>query len=596
MKDLIKYKEKHGDCNVPWSYKDRELFTWVCLQRQQYKFRQDKKDSDMTLKRIKRLDDIGFVWNAQDYQWNTKFQEFAEIQKTTGWNNDNKKRSLINWAHSQRSQYLRLLNGKQSRLTTNRKKLLDGVNFQQFAPIRINNKAKGNWEHFFTLLEQYLKANSTLSKGEIKLIPNSALKKWFIYQVRLYNLYKKSGKTKLLTSDQIAALESINISTVQPYHYDPMFYSLTKFKIQHGSSYCPYTVDPKLHLWQKQISRKYHKNSSSLYINEIHALKHFFAISDSKEWFSMLYQCEEYLNKVAKAAKRSVSQLTEQRHDYELLEWMQKQTTLFDRSPDKFSVEEVCMLNDIGLINVPPNYYDNNEAIDKSKKARSEKEDTNLAYSIAAKMKLDFAAQNTPKINEDAYWEIMFAQYQEYKQGLLGTSVKNTNNFDDSVQQNISNSATLKNNPELVAWQSEQRKEFILYKQGLASKLNSERIEKMELFGFAWDIEEEVWMRKYRELADYTKKTGHCFVPHWYPSNPSLGHWVHAQLKQMQLWKQRRKGSITAEEKDNDEFKESDDGISNEIKESESKLTKERVRLLEEVGLFTEIGRDRKAN
>ena len=57
---LKKYKKKHGDCNVPrhWT-ENKQLATWVSNHRANYKKGQLDKD------KIKRLDDIGFVWRIR---------------------------------------------------------------------------------------------------------------------------------------------------------------------------------------------------------------------------------------------------------------------------------------------------------------------------------------------------------------------------------------------------------------------------------------------------------------------------------------------------------------------------------------------------
>jgi hypothetical protein len=55
---LRKYKEDHGDCNVPSNWEgNKHLANWVSTQRTNYKNKQLGND------RIRRLEDIGFMWN-----------------------------------------------------------------------------------------------------------------------------------------------------------------------------------------------------------------------------------------------------------------------------------------------------------------------------------------------------------------------------------------------------------------------------------------------------------------------------------------------------------------------------------------------------
>jgi hypothetical protein len=67
MYELLKeYKEEYGDCNVPdkYIYKDEKLGNWVGWQRKVI-----NKDINNIDERIKKLNEIGFVWDIRDYQW-----------------------------------------------------------------------------------------------------------------------------------------------------------------------------------------------------------------------------------------------------------------------------------------------------------------------------------------------------------------------------------------------------------------------------------------------------------------------------------------------------------------------------------------------
>jgi len=61
---LQQYKSVKGDCEVPRSHKvgDVNLGTWVSNQRQQYKLFQKGQPSQMTDKRIQRLNSLDFAW------------------------------------------------------------------------------------------------------------------------------------------------------------------------------------------------------------------------------------------------------------------------------------------------------------------------------------------------------------------------------------------------------------------------------------------------------------------------------------------------------------------------------------------------------
>ncbi|MDB4686088.1 Helicase associated domain protein [Akkermansiaceae bacterium] len=59
FKLLVSYKREYGDCLVPNDFKDKQLYNWILNQRQR------KKAGKLDLKKVKRLDEIGFVWDAR---------------------------------------------------------------------------------------------------------------------------------------------------------------------------------------------------------------------------------------------------------------------------------------------------------------------------------------------------------------------------------------------------------------------------------------------------------------------------------------------------------------------------------------------------
>ena len=68
LQELLDYKKDHGDCLVPVGFKkNRQLSNWVSTQRQEWKQLKKGQFSRMTQERIKILNDVGFVWEAQRY-------------------------------------------------------------------------------------------------------------------------------------------------------------------------------------------------------------------------------------------------------------------------------------------------------------------------------------------------------------------------------------------------------------------------------------------------------------------------------------------------------------------------------------------------
>jgi superfamily II DNA or RNA helicase len=75
---LRKYKEREGDCRVPHAYKENGhgLGQWVLAQRQQ-------KDT-LSEDRRRRLDDLGFLWNPLEVDWEEGFNYLTIYQEREG--------------------------------------------------------------------------------------------------------------------------------------------------------------------------------------------------------------------------------------------------------------------------------------------------------------------------------------------------------------------------------------------------------------------------------------------------------------------------------------------------------------------------------
>jgi superfamily II DNA or RNA helicase len=75
---LVKFKEREGHCRVPHSHieSDYGLGTWVSNQR--------ADANKMTPDREKRLDQLGFVWNARTANWEDGFAALVKFKEREG--------------------------------------------------------------------------------------------------------------------------------------------------------------------------------------------------------------------------------------------------------------------------------------------------------------------------------------------------------------------------------------------------------------------------------------------------------------------------------------------------------------------------------
>jgi hypothetical protein len=82
-RELIAYRDRHGDCCVPISYENRKLANWVSNVRKSYNLKRAKKMSKLTNDEIAQLNEIGFVWNRWDYEYQKQLQKDPSIRRST---------------------------------------------------------------------------------------------------------------------------------------------------------------------------------------------------------------------------------------------------------------------------------------------------------------------------------------------------------------------------------------------------------------------------------------------------------------------------------------------------------------------------------
>ena len=125
---IKKYKERFGHCNVPkkWT-EDKSLGKWVSWQREAY------KNKTLEKKRIKHLEEIGFVWDKLEAQWEEKFNALKEYKNDHGrcnvpynWEKDGIK--LGSWVKRQHQCY------RKGKIAKERIKRLEDIGFEWEIP------------------------------------------------------------------------------------------------------------------------------------------------------------------------------------------------------------------------------------------------------------------------------------------------------------------------------------------------------------------------------------------------------------------------------------------------------------------------------
>jgi hypothetical protein len=123
--------------------------------------------------------------------------------------------------------------------------------------------------------------------------------------------------------------------------------------------------------------------------------------------------------------------------------------------------------------------------------------------------------KKTPLMAEERQWRKQFAALVKYQQ----------KNGHCLVPQ------ACPGNLRLGQWVAEQR---ALWRSG---KLSSDRFERLQRIGFAWDFQHGRWEKQFQALQAFRLQHGHCQVPGRTKRNPSLGDWVHFQ--RVQKWSGR---------------------------------------------------------
>mmetsp|Transcript_22015 Transcript_22015/g.32518 ORF Transcript_22015/g.32518 Transcript_22015/m.32518 type:complete len:438 (-) Transcript_22015:60-1373(-) len=128
--ELVDFQKKHKHSLVPHDFSENiELARWVKRQRYQYNLFQRHEKSSITYERMKLLEKIGFVWGAQEANWEERFKELVEYKKIHGHCDVHTKSSSVpklgTWVRCQRRQYHLFMLGKRSNMTRERIETLE---------------------------------------------------------------------------------------------------------------------------------------------------------------------------------------------------------------------------------------------------------------------------------------------------------------------------------------------------------------------------------------------------------------------------------------------------------------------------------------
>lgn len=133
-KELTQFFGENGHTAVPHTYPpNRKLARWVKRQRRQYKLNLEGKASTMTQERQAKLDEVNFIWDSHDVNWQEKFLLLKSFRETNGHCNvpaNYVDKKLATWTKCQRRQYKLKVTGKASAMTDARQSQLESLGFE----------------------------------------------------------------------------------------------------------------------------------------------------------------------------------------------------------------------------------------------------------------------------------------------------------------------------------------------------------------------------------------------------------------------------------------------------------------------------------
>jgi superfamily II DNA or RNA helicase len=220
--ELLTYKSIHGDTNVPLRY-ETNLGTWVVNQRM------IRKSGILSAERIRRLDNIGFVWDTLESRWEAMFAELINYNAQHGHINIpvNVSTSLGNWVSNQRK------NLKSGELDSYRKKQLDEIGF-------VWDVRDEKWEEMFNELLLYKAEHGNLN---VPINYHTGLGTWVSIQ-------RRNLKLGSLEIDKRRRLDEVGFDW-EPINsnWDAMFNELLEYKSTFGHVNIPQRPTTPLGRW-----------------------------------------------------------------------------------------------------------------------------------------------------------------------------------------------------------------------------------------------------------------------------------------------------------------------------------------------------------
>ena len=199
FQQLQAYKDRFGHCDVPARWADNQLLaTWVHNQR--------ARRGTLSAERIRRLESIGFVWQAtgrvsypSEARWDASYEQLADFKKRFGhcdlpgkWAEN---QPLARWVQTQRECHSR------GKLSAERIRWLEAIGFAWHGRGRLAYSAEARWDAYCEQLADFKKRFGHCTVPT-QWAENRPLAHWMHNQ----RSYYRQGK---LSAERIRRLEAI---------------------------------------------------------------------------------------------------------------------------------------------------------------------------------------------------------------------------------------------------------------------------------------------------------------------------------------------------------------------------------------------------
>lgn len=463
--ELVEFFKLHGYCNVPVGWQaNPELAQWVNYQRVL------KRQNRLTTDQVRRMDEIGFSWAANDGDWDAMFAKLAEHLRPV---HHGKTRNAATNVELRRWMLTQRQLKKRGELEPGRERKLDSLGFEWEPHSR-------QWQEMYDVLCKY-HAKKGHCQIPAKWAENQKLASWVATQ----RARKANGR---LSESRVAKLNALGFvwrvyardGRPSREAWETMFAQLKEFRAKHGHARVPqkYPENRKL-AWWVSVQRR-NRKSNKLEAGQIAMLdglafdwspKNRGMAPDNVAWQKMLSALESY-----KAEHGHCRVPAGWSNNPKLANWVASQRQ--HKKHGDLKPERIAALDKIGF-----------------------------EWSLGKGSVQVSREKYVVTLTAEKLWEGKFQALQQYKQSHGNCLVPRD----------------WRDNPSLAEWVSRQR---AAHNRGL---LDAQRVRRLEELGFDWDPITNKWDEMFQQLVEYKREHGDTNVPQRSGKYAKLAHWVRNQ-------------------------------------------------------------------